>query len=319
MSFGSPLVLIGLLAIPVAVVLYVVSQGRRKQAALAFAAPHMADSVAPRRPGWRRHAPMIAFLIALAVLVVAAARPEHTVAVPVERASIMLMTDVSSSMMATDVAPNRLTAARKSAQQFVDEVPDQVNVGVMAFNQTPSLLQAPTTDRAAVTAALNRMTASGNTASGDAINTGVRVLQSIPAENGKKAPAAIVLLSDGKSTSGVDPVVAARAAGKKKIPVYTVALGTADGTVEVPLKSGGTKTNKVPPDPAALAEVAKVSGGRAYTAQDADQLSQVYDDLGSQLGHEDQQKEMTAGFAGGALVLILIGAAMSLRWFGRPI
>lgn len=319
MSFASPLVLIALLAIPAAVALYVSHLGRRRRAAAAFAAPQMTASVAPNRPGWRRHAPMVAFLVALGVLIVAAARPEHTVAVPVERASIMLMTDVSSSMKATDVAPDRLTAARRAAQSFADGVPAPVNIGVMAFNQTPSLLQGPTTDRAAVRAALDRMQASGNTASGNAIATGVRVLQSVPAENGRKAPAAIVLLSDGKSTSGVDPVVAARAAGKKKIPVYTVALGTPSGTVSVPLKNGGTVQRKVPPDPTALAEVARVSGGRAYTAETAGQLSQVYDDLGSQLGSEKQQRELTAGFAGGALVLLLAGCAMSLRWFGRPI
>lgn len=249
MSFGSPLILIGLLALPVAVALYVGQQGRRRAAAAAFAAPRMTPSVVPARPAWRRHVPIAALLLALAVLVVAAARPERTVAVPVERASVMLMTDVSSSMEATDVAPTRLVAARRSAKQFVEAAPDQVNIGVMAFNQTPSLLQAPTQDRAAVDAALDRMRASGNTASGNAIATGIRVLQSVPAENGKKAPAAIVLLSDGKSTSGVDPVTAARAAGRKKIPVYTVALGTPTGTVEVPLKNGKTVTARSRPTP----------------------------------------------------------------------
>jgi len=134
-----------------------------------------------------------------------------------------------------------------------------------------------------------------------------------------KPAAAMVLLSDGKSTSGVDPVTAARAAGKKKIAISTVALGTPSGTVTVPKPSGGTVVRKVPPDPATMAQIAKVSGGQTFEAQNAGKLGAVYDHLGTTLGHEKKVQPLTAGFAGGALILILLAAGLSLRWYGRLI
>jgi Ca-activated chloride channel homolog len=319
-SFASPLVLLGLLALPLAGLWYLGVQRDRRRAAEAFAAPQLLASVAPSRPGARRHAPMVVFALALAALIVGAARPQTTVAVPVERASIMLMTDVSGSMLANDIAPNRLTAARRAAQRFVDGVPPQVNVGVMAFNQVPRVLQSPTRDRTAIRSALDRMTSSGGTATGDAVQAAVRVLGTATGTGAKRAPAAIVLLSDGFSTRGIDPVAAARAAGRLHIPVYTVALGTPGGTITVRRPGGsGTVTRHVPPDPRTLAQMATVSGARSYTAADANRLSAVYQRLGSQLGRKKERRELTAGFAGGALVLVLVGAALSLRWLGRLI
>lgn len=320
MSFASPLVLLGLLALPLAGLWYLRVQRDRRTAAEAFAAPQLLDSVAPSRPGARRHAPMLVFALALAALIVGAARPQTTVAVPVERASIMLVTDISGSMQATDIAPSRLVAARQAAQRFVDGVPGQVNVGVMTFNQVPRVLQSPTRDRAAIRSALDRMSPSGGTATGTAIQAAVRVLGTAGGTGSTRPPAAIVLLSDGASTRGVDPVAAARAAGQLHIPVYTVALGTPGGTITVPRPGGsGTQTRPVPPDPASLAQIATASGGQSYTAADATRLSAVYDRLGSQLGRKKERRELTAGFAGGALVLVLAGAALSLRWLGRLI
>ena len=321
MSFGAPLVLLALVAIPVLAVVYASHQANRAKAAAVFAAPRMGASVAPHRPGWRRHAPMLVFALALAALVVAAAKPQKTVAVPVERASIMLADDVSGSMQATDVAPNRLVAARRAAKQFVASVPKRLNVGVMAFNQTPRVLLSPTTDRVAISGALDQLAPSGGTATGLAIQTAMRLLNRAPGELGKRPPAAIVLISDGSSTSGVDPVQAAQAARKAHIPVYTVALGTARGTIKVKRSGGrgGTQTVRVPPDPASLRQIAQASGGQAYTAGDAQKLRAVYQKLGSQLGHKNEKREITAGFAGGGLALLLFGAALSLYWFGRLI
>jgi Ca-activated chloride channel family protein len=320
-SFASPLVLLALLAIPALVLLYLRAEQGRRAAAAAFASPPVQPSVAPRRPGWRRHAPLAAITLALAVLIVAAARPERTVAVPVEHASIMLATDVSGSMTATDVKPNRLTAAKSAAAQFVASVPAQVNVGVMAFNQVPQVLQSPTRDRAAVTAALARMTSHGGTATGEAIHTATGVLQRVPGTTaGTHPPAAIVLLSDGASTTGRDPVAAAQAAAKLKIPVYTVALGTPQGTITVPrprAQGGGTMTVRVPPDPRALAEIARASGGETFTADTAGGLKAVYQRLGSQLGHKKEKRQVTSAVAGGGLLLLLGSAAMSLGFFGR--
>jgi Ca-activated chloride channel family protein len=320
MSFAAPLVLIALLLVPAVVAAYVVLQRDRRRAAAAFATPALAPSVAPRRPRWRRHAPLLAFLLALAILVLAAARPQRTVAVPVEQAQIMLLTDVSGSMLATDVAPSRLVAARRAAQKFMDSVPKRVKVGVMAFNQLPQVLQSPTQDRDDLANALGRLKSSGGTATGEAIQTAVRVLRQAPAQNGRKPPSAIVLLSDGASTKGVDPLDAARAAGRLKIPIYTVALGTAGGTITVPRTNGqGTETRPVPPDEASLRAIAQASGGRASSAASTDDLSAVYERLGSQLGRKKEPREMTAGFAGAALALLALGSALSLRWFGRLI
>jgi Ca-activated chloride channel homolog len=318
-TFAAPAVLLALLALPLLAIWYVGQQRTRRAAAAAFATPALQASVAPRRPGWRRHAPMLAFALAIAVLIIAAAKPQKTVAVPVERASIMLATDVSRSMDATDVAPNRLVAAKRAARTFVAQVPGRVNVGVLAFNRVPRVLQSPTRDRAVVRAAIDKMSSSGTTATGSAIDAGVRVLRAAKAENGRRPPGAIVLISDGKSTRGRDPVVAAQAAGKVKIPVYTVALGTPSGTLTVPKRGGGTTTEPVPPDPTSLAQVARASGGKSFTAQTAAGLKEVYEKLGSQLGHKHEKRQVTSSFAAGGIVLLLLGALMSLRWFGRLI
>jgi Ca-activated chloride channel homolog len=315
MSFGEPLVLLALLALPLLGAWYAAEQRRRRAAAAAFAAPALQPSVAPRRPGWRRHAGIAAVALALAVLILAAAKPQRTVAVPVERASIALAVDVSGSMTAVDVQPNRLVAAKRAARRFVDEVPEEVNVGLLAFNGTPRVLQSPTRDRDAVRAAIDGMRASGGTASGEAIAAAVRTLRA----RDRRAPGAVVLVSDGASTSGRDPVTAATAARRQRVPVSTVALGTAQGTITVPRRGGGTETRRVPPDPASLAEIARASGGRSYTAVTAPRLKEIYERLGSQLGRKNEKRQVTSAFAGGGLLLLLAGMGMSMRWFGRLI
>jgi Ca-activated chloride channel family protein len=262
---------------------------------------------------------MAAFALALAVLIVAAAKPQRTVAVPVERASIMLATDVSGSMEATDVKPSRLVAARRAARNFVNGVPRGVNIGVMAFNGRPRVLQSPTPSRDDIDVALNRLRSSGGTATGDAITAALRALRQPSAVSRKVPPSAIVLLSDGASTKGRNPVAAAQEAKRAKIPVYTVALGTPAGTIRVPRPNGGsgTETRRVPPDPDSLARIARASGGQTFTADNAGELKRVYQRLGSQLGTEKRKRQLTSTFAGGALVLLLVGAGMSLAWFGR--
>ncbi|HEX8648186.1 MAG TPA: VWA domain-containing protein [Thermoleophilaceae bacterium] len=319
MSFAEPTVLLGLLALPVLVLWYLGEQRRRRVAAEAFAAPALHPSVAPLRPRWRRHVPLVALALALAVLLLAAARPQRTVAVPIERASIMLTTDVSGSMTATDVKPNRLVAAKRAARGFVDTVPARVNVGIVAFNQQSRVLQSPTVDREQVKVAIDSMEPSGGTATGEAILASLRSFDRRPGPTGRRPPAAIVLLSDGASTSGQDPIAAAREAKRQGVRVYTVTLGTPGGTITVPREGGGTVTQPVPPDPESLEEIARASGGRAFTADTARGLAEVYEQLGSQLSHRDEKRQVTSAFAGGGLVLLLMAAAMSLRWFGRLI
>jgi Ca-activated chloride channel family protein len=300
LSFASPLFLIGLALIPIVLVLYVRGE-RRPQA---FAPSKLLPSVAPRRAGWRRHAAIAGYGTALAVLLVALAKPQATVAVPTEQARVMIVTDRSGSMTATDVAPNRLAAAKQAANTFLEAIPDRVKVGAVAFNQRAEVLQSPTRDHDAVREALSTVKAAGSTATGDAITAALRNLDG-------KAPAAIVLLSDGKSVRGSDPLEAAQAAKERKIPIYTVALGTAQGTIN--------GDEPVPPDPATLSRIAELTGGKAFTAADVDSLDQVYERLGSQVATEKQKREVTNLFAGGGLALMVLSALSSIGMFGRPI
>ncbi len=318
MSFASPLVLLALLGIPLVIRWYTGQQRRRARAAAAFTSPALTASVTPRRPRWRRHVPMLAFVLALAVLIVAAARPQRSVAVPVSNGAIMLANDVSSSMEATDVAPTRLRAAEHAAAVFVSHVPSRDQVGLLEFSKTPVVLQSPTADHALVQAALGQLRSSGGTAMGDAILTAMRELKSLPLVAGKRPPGAIVLISDGASNVGSDPLVAARQAAAQHIPIYTVALGTPNGKVQV-RRGATTVTVYVPPSPQELEQVASLSGGRAFTAADTAGLSAVYAHLAAELGHKHVKHEITASFAGGGLVLLLLGSVLSLRWFGRLI
>jgi Ca-activated chloride channel family protein len=316
-SFAEPLALLALLALPLLVLVYAVEQRNRRAAAAAFADPAVQASVAPTRPGWRRHAPMLAAALALTVLILAAAKPQRTVAVPVERASIVLATDVSGSMTAKDVKPTRLAAAKRAARRFVDQVPARVNVGVLAFNGTPTVLHSPTRDRDAVRASIDGMTPSGATATGEAIAAGIQMLRPGGSQTRRRPPAAILLLSDGTSTRGRDPVEQAQAARRLKVRIYTVTLGTDEGTITVTRQDGSTQTRPVPPDPESLAQVARTSRGKAYTAGSTDRLEEIYKKLGSELGHRNEKRQITSAFAGGGLVLLLTGIAMSVRWFGR--
>lgn len=320
LSFASPELLLALLVVPLLVLGYVALMRRRGRAVSAFADPRLMPSVAPVTPGWRRHVPMTLALVSLAVLLVALARPQATVAVDVERAAVMLVTDRSGSMEATDVRPTRLAAARSSALNFLDDVPRGVRVGLVAFNQIARVVQSPTPDRAETRAAVRSLTPAGGTATGEAIATALGSLRRT--ERGVRAsgraPAAIVLLSDGASTRGRDPLEAAADAKKSGIPIYAVTVGTDRGTIEVENK-GRTERRRVPPDRPTLRRVAQVSGGQYFNASDAAELKVVYDRLGSRLGSRDEPREITAAFAAGAIALLAAAGLLSMHWFARPI
>lgn len=322
MSFGTPLWLLALLAIPALIAFYVATGRRRRRAAETFSSPQLAPSVAPESPRWRRHVPIALLIAAIAVLLVTLARPQRTVSVPVEQAQIMLATDVSGSMLSTDVKPNRLTAAKQAAHLFLNTVPKNVNVGIMTFNQTPRVLQSPTTDRSALRGAIDQYQPGGGTATGDAIISALNTLgksQTNPSAAANKRPSAIVLLSDGYSNKGSDPLAAARIAGKLRTPISTITLGTQSGTITVPRPHGrpGVEVRHVPPDIDSLKKIAELSGGRAYAAPTAEALKDAYKRLGSQLARKKEHHDLTAGVAGIAALLALAGAALSLHWFGR--
>jgi Ca-activated chloride channel homolog len=316
-SFSAPFVLLGLVAVPVLVVWYLGQQRRRRAATAAFATPLMTESVTPRRPGWRRHAPMLVFAIAIALLIAAAARPQRTVAVPVNSAAIMLANDISSSMSATDVTPSRLGAAQKAASRFVSELPGGAQVGLIEFARRPILLQSPTINHALTLGAIAGLRpGGGGTAIGEAITTALHTLTTLPHKGAKRPPGAIVLLSDGTSNVGPGPLAAARQAKADHIPIYTISLGTARGTIPI-TKNGQTTTAPVPVSSQELAQIAQASGGRAYTAADSARASAIYQHLAVQLGHKKVKREITADIAGGGLVLLLAGGALTLMWFGR--
>jgi Ca-activated chloride channel family protein len=316
MSFGHPLFLVALALVPLALVAYGRFERTRRAAAASFASPALMAAVAPSTPGWRRHVPPAVYAAALIVLVVALAKPQTTVAVPVERASIMLTTDYSGSMESTDVAPSRLAAARSAAERFLKNVPAKVRVGLVAFNQSANLVESPSTDRAAITSALAALKPSGGTATGEALAVSLAALTR-PDQAGSRPPSAIVLLSDGKSVKGRAPTVLATRAKELKIPIYTVTLGTPTGTIQVTDSKGVVHTKPVPPDPVESQQVATLSGGKAYTADTAQNLSAVYQALGSRIGTRDEKREITAAFSGGALMLLAAGAGLSLFWFRR--
>jgi Ca-activated chloride channel family protein len=316
-SFAAPWFLLGLLAVPVLLWAYWARERQRAAAGAAFVSAPLRPSVVRWRPGWRRHLPIGLAALALTVLLFALSRPERTVAVPAEQARIVLTTDTSGSMQATDVEPSRLAAVKKAAADFLDKVPRKVRVGAVVFDHRAQLAQTPTLDRGLVREVVDNITPHGGTATGDALEVSINALKARP--NERRPPGAIVLLSDGKATSGIDPVQMAQEARKLKIPIYTVALGTESGTIIVPRDGGGVEERPVPPDPESLAEIADVSGGKTFTADTATGLSEVYEKLGSQLSHRNEKRQITSAFAGGGLVLLLAGAVMSLGWFGRPI
>jgi Ca-activated chloride channel homolog len=316
-SFASPLGLLALLVIPIALIALWAARRRRTAYAIRFpAAGSLALAAgAGADAAWRRYVPAVLALAAIAALALALAKPQRTIAVPVEGASVVLVTDHSGSMSATDVEPDRLSAAEAAAETFVDKLPKQTRVGVVAYSDGPDGTLPPTTDHDRVRTTIESQSAGGATATGEALQVAIDTL----APNGSKAKSkasAIILLSDGKTTTGRDPVDVARVAKRLGIPVYTVALGTEDATIPNPV-SPLSPPIAVPPDPETLKEIAQVSGGRAFTSDDASQLRSIYSALGSRLTTKHEHREITAGFAGAGLLLLVAAGLLSLPRLGR--
>lgn len=317
MSFISPLALLALLALPLVVLGQVGAQRRRRRYPVRFTAMSTLATVASEEPPWRRHIPFALFALALTALVLSIARPQHTVAVPVERASVVLVTDVSRSMSATDVSPTRLEAAQRAAQAFLDKVPRQLRVGLVSFSDSAQSLQTPTTDHDLVARALKTLQPISGTATGAGLRTALDDLQVGGDPSVRRPPAAIVMLSDGSATDGTAAYEVATEAKRQHVPIYTVALGTPDGTITLTGPDGIPQTLPVPPDPEALGRIASLSGGEAFKATDSDQLGAVYNRLGSEIGTKPEKREITVVFAGAALLLLAGAMAASLSMNGR--
>jgi Ca-activated chloride channel family protein len=313
-SFREPLLLAGLVLVPLALAAYLLAQRRRRRYAVRYTNLDLLVAAAGR--DWLRHLPAALVLLAVAALVTALARPERVVADERRQATVIMVTDTSGSMKATDVAPDRLTAAKSAARTLTKELPDDFKLGLVTFGSTAEQLVAPTTDKSEVTRTIDSLEVAGATAMGDGLSLALDAAQAaIPADI--RPPAAIVLLSDGASTRGQDPITVAERARKARIRVYTVALGTQDGVLETQDAQGNPKREPVPPDTATLQEIARETGGRFYAAPDAPRLQEVYAGLGTRFSRLQVKQEVTAAFAGGALLLLLAGAGTSLARGGR--
>jgi Ca-activated chloride channel family protein len=311
MTLGAPAYLLALLAIPVVAAIYALARSRRRRYAIRFPAAAVLARVG--QPRLRRILPPALLAGSAAVLAVAMAKPQATVAVPVEKASVMLVTDESGSMSATDVSPSRLAAAQSAAQSFLGKAPKKLLVGFVGFSSQTNAVVEPTLDRDQVRSALQSLQADGGTATGDALDAALDRLAARRGKDGKRAPAAVILLSDGKRTEGSDPLEAAQRAKQMGIPVSTVALGTADGIVQGPQG----QVLSVPPDPSTLQEISRITGGTFTETADASQLSSVYKKLGSKVGTKRVKQEVSSSFAAAGLVLLLAGLGTGLRWRGR--
>jgi Ca-activated chloride channel family protein len=325
MSFQWPVALWGLVLIPALAAVYVLAQRRRARYAVRFTNLELLSNVLPKSPGWRRHLPPVLILLALSSLLLGLARPQATVQVPRERANVVLAIDTSGSMVAEDVAPDRLSAAREAAGTFLDRLPEGLRVGLVTFSSDARVISAPTDDHEVVRAALGSLNAEGGTAMGDALARASEVSQQAGEGKGRTAggerqgvPAAVVLLSDGANTSGeTEPSEAARRAREMGVPVFTVALGTADGFVELPDESGEARRVEVQPDTGTLREIAETTEGRFFASSSGADLVDVYEDLGSRVGFVEEEQEVTVAFAGAAFALMLAGGGLSALWFNR--
>jgi Ca-activated chloride channel family protein len=285
----------------------------RQRYAVRFTNLALLASVAPRRPGWRRHLSAALLLVSLGCMVVALARPTRTERVPRERATIIMAVDVSISMDATDVTPSRLEAAKAAATSFTGLLPDQINLGLVSFAGSAAVLVPPTTDRDAVYSALDRLTLAEATAIGEAVVTSLASIAASPVgEEGDEVPAHIVLMSDGETTAGTPNELAVEAATAAGVPVTTIAFGTDAGTIEYEGES-----LPVPVNQEDLAAIADATGGATFEAATGEQLRGVYEDIGSSIGFTEEEREVGERFTAGAFAAALVASALSLAWSSR--
>jgi Ca-activated chloride channel homolog len=338
MSFGHPLLLLTLLAVPAAILALRLAERRRMRYAVRYTNVDVLAGVVSGRP-WRRYVPTGLALLALATLCVGVARPHATTLVPKERASIILVLDVSGSMEANDVRPTRLAAAQRAVRSFLDRVPPQIRIGLIAFSGDAEVAAPPTTDRALLQKSLQSISsfpAFGGTAIGDALSVAVDLAEqavsgrpykppainpitpsfSDPKPADTKGLASILFLSDGHQTRGtLQPLQGAQRARIAKIPVYTVSLGTPEGVLGH--EFGALRPIPVPPDPATLEAIARTTGGKFYDAQSAGALHSAYSKLGSSLGRAPGKTEVTYAFLAGAAGLLVAAGFLSALWSPR--
>lgn len=339
-GFGTPIALIALLLVPLAVIAYILVQRRRANYAVRFTNLDLLANLVDKEPGWRRHLPTALYIAALAALLFALARPKASFEIPREEATVILVTDVSGSMRAEDIEPTRLAAAQEAGNLLLEQLPAKFRVGLISFSNNVTVNAAPTTDRDALSQALARLEPLSGTAMGDGLMAAIAqvdALQEIleqqaldtpggaptptqtPIDPEARIPAVIILLSDGQNTVGqADPIDAADAAAERDIPIFTIALGTEDGVVDVEdPASGRIRRINVPPDEETLKDIADITSAKFFEAPSEEALQAVYEDLGSFIGKDREQREITAVVSLLAAVFLAAGGTFSLVWFNR--
>lgn len=314
MTFEWPLALLTLALVPLLIGLLWLQRRRESRYAIRFSnVGVLAAVVQSARSPWRFLPPAL-LLAALAALAVGLARPSVSVSAERKQGTVVLALDRSGSMLAEDVPPDRITASRDAAQRFIKNLPDGFRVGVVTFSDTANAASAPSFDRTGAKRAIAGIQAGGGTAIGDAIETSLGLLGANSTTITKKPSTkgrAILLLSDGSNTAGIDISTAAEAARRAGVPVYTIALGTPNGVLDLQALGQGVGTIPVPPDPEALKAIARETGGESFTALDESTLKKVYDHIGTRVSSTKQQKELTFVVAGLAAVLLAAAAASS--------
>ena len=344
-SFLWPQFLWLLLALPVLVLLYVWVQRRRKKLAVRYASLSIVQQALGKGPGWRRHLPPMLLLLALAALILASARPVAVISLPSNQQTIILAMDVSASMRATDVEPNRLVAAQEAAKTFLKELPRDIKVGIVAFAGSAQVAQGPTLNREDLVSAIDRFQLQRATATGNAIvislstlfpKAGIELQQLslermrggvgrsldqappkqdefVPVPPGSYTTGAIVMLTDGQRTTGVDPLDAAKMAADRGVKVYTVGVGTVDG--EIIGFEGWSMRVRL--DEETLKTIAQKTAAEYFYAGTAHDLKRVYQNLSSRLTLEKKETEVSALFALAGALLALLAGGLSVWWFGR--
>ena len=316
MTFLSPGYLLLLFVVGALGTAYVVMQVRRQRYVARFSNVDLLGSVAPRRPGWRRHLTFALLLIALTVLSLGVARPSSAVSVPRENATVILDIDVSLSMEATDVLPSRIATAKEAAKSFVGLLPARINLGLVSFGGQANLLVPPTRDREAIRRAISGLHLQESTAIGEAIFTSLQAIQtftrSTTAQGSQPAPARIVLLSDGTNTVGRSIASAVAAAQRAHVQVSTIAFGTQNGTVTI-----NGISRQVPADDEALRQIAESTGGSFHTAHSEEELSSVYQDIGSQIGYTTKHRDISWRFLFSGLLFLFAAGGAAMLWAGR--
>lgn len=329
MSFIWPGTLGLLLLVPLLVALYVLQQQRRQASAARYAKLTLVQGTLARGGGMRRHIPPAFFLLALTVLIIALARPQTVVSLPRQEGTVILAFDVSGSMAADDLKPSRMEAAKAAARAFVQRQPITVQLGVVAFSDSGIAVQAPTNDQDAVLATINRLAPQRGTSLGNGIRVSLNTITvsqgqvprfsgtptptPTPVPKGSYLPAVIVMLTDGENNMSPDPLAAAQMAAQQGVRIYTVGIGSPEGTT---LHVNGFTVHTQLDEPM-LRQIAQLTDGAYYNAENEQDLRAIYDNLDPQLVVKPEETEVTSILAGVGILVLMVGGTFSLLWFNR--